>query len=59
MGTPMTRGFVAVMKRLMLGTLVAACPYAAPRISSQAADLGPDYRPVTGTSDRVALLELA
>ena len=55
----MTRGSVAVMKRLMLGTLVAACAYAAPRISSQAADLGPDYRFATGTADRVALLELA
>jgi len=35
---------VASLKRLILGTLVAACTFAAPCISSQAADLGPDYR---------------
>jgi len=35
---------VASLKRLILGILVAACTFTAPCISSQAADLGPDYR---------------
>jgi hypothetical protein len=41
----MTRVSVAGMKRLVLGTLIATCAYATTCISSQAADLGADYRP--------------
>ncbi len=40
----MTSVPVAGMKRLIFGTLVAVCAFAAPCTSSQAADLGSDYR---------------
>ena len=41
----MTQGSVASMKRSIFGILIGACAFAAPCVSSQAADLGSDFRP--------------
>jgi hypothetical protein len=41
----MTQGSFASMKRSIFGILIATCAFATPCVSSQAADLGSDFRP--------------